>query len=257
MTNPVLHVQVNTPNNNHDNSLQDLNLDVASSTASVSLASSSSSTTSSSSGGGQWELQESLIPASSTTTTISTSQPQQPDKMARVLQYKFTWPQSNGSFREAAEHAWFPATQQQEQLDNRLCTTKWRQCRYRRRVGQGQDCYERVREAALEWQFNPTTTQQQPQPQQQHANKGILPVPSRDNDSSSSHQSSSSCFSLDQHASQHVQPLWSGPHNGASRRLVTFTTCGFKTKWLPKLYTMNPVMVVYDVLDQRYVFFLP
>jgi hypothetical protein len=57
--------------------------------------------------------------------------------------------------------------------------------------------------------------------------------------------------------SSRVQSLWYGPHRQGSRRLVTYTTTGGGSSsrpwFLPRiaLYTLNPVMVVYDLLDQR------
>ena len=247
MTNPVLHISLDQDQDNH----YGVNYDQASSTASVSLASSS---TASASRQEQFELQDSWMPASA--TTASSTAPQftssNSGNRAHVLQYKL---KPTGAERSGAEQAWFPSTQPQQQAgDNTKHLKKWRQCRYRRRVGQGQACYERVREAALAWQFNHT----------QHPTQGILPVHSPRQSVNKNNNienimvggdggSSNECFQLDDHASQNVQPLWSGPHTEGSRRLVTFTSSGFKTNWLPKLYTMNPVMVVYDLLDQRYV----
>jgi hypothetical protein len=99
----------------------------------------------------------------------------------------------------------------------------------------------------LQWQFQHNQTRSQ----------GILAVPPSPSSSSSS-SSSNGCddvngnndnaFCLDTQASQHVQSIWSGPHSRGSRRLVTFTTLGFSNS---KLYTLNPVMVVYDLMDQR------
>lgn len=224
MTNPVLGVSntVGSATSRCDAT--------SSPSASVALASTSTTTAEK-----HFELEESLIPATQQQqqkeTKTKTIDQDAFNQWARVLQYKLR-PQYLS--RQAAEEAWFPSTQQQNPK------RKWRQCRYRRRVGQGQACYERVREAALEWQF-----------QRQNDDKGILPVQSAPHDNDSA---SSSCFSLDSNASKKVQPIWSGPHTGGSRRLVTFTTCGIKSiKWLPKLYALNPVMVVYDLLDQRYV----
>lgn len=245
MTNPVLHISSDQdPNNVYPG----VYYDQLSPTASVSLA--STTPTTSNTRQEQFELQDSWIPAS----TIIAPSPQSTSTLssngigAHVLQYKR---KSAPSERNGAEKAWFPLTQ--EQQANRSISKKrkkWRQCRYRRRVGQGQACYERVREVALAWQFNRT----------EHPVQGILPVRSPqqrqpDSDSNSMtgsrHGSKNDYFQLDDHASQNVQPLWSGPHTEGSRRLVTFTTSGFKFSWLPKLYTINPVMVVYDLLDQR------
>ena len=279
MTNPVLHVSVD--NNDDINNQPYLGVVHLDTSASPSLSSPSvvSMTAKSATAAAvrpqqqqqqqqqQFELRDSWIPASTTTTpkssqqsTTSSSSSNKNNGWAHVLQYKLKAapPERNG-----AEHAWFPSAPSSSQQHNfRWYPKKWRQCRYRRRVGQGQECYERVRDAALAWQFNHT----------EYPTQGILPVVQQQ--ASSAHQSQQAspldesmsnkkrsiiedshhdCFQLDDRTSQHVQPLWSGPHTEGSRRLVTFTSTGFKSKWLPKLYTMNPVMVVYDLLDQRYV----
>lgn len=206
MTNPVL--SVGTGRDKEETSQTE-----------VSLA---SSTTTADDSGFSFELEDSWIQTPAVRTSSTTSQQQPSAQIARVLQYKRK-PQDDGA-------AWFPETYHDKR--------KWRLCRFRRRVGQGQACYERVREAALEWQFRHETSNL----------KGILPV---NPFSAKSSSSSSNCFSLAGDASQKVHPIWSGPHTAGSRRLVTYTTTGFKSRWLPKLYTFNPVMVVYDLLDQR------
>jgi Domain of unknown function (DUF1990) len=257
MTNPVVHISVMDDKNHHH-----LFLDYKDdgSTLAASTTTTDASTATSTTAAAIFERQDTWIPASSSTTSTTTrsslssssSSPRVLTSEARILQYKVR-PRSSLSSpldanREAAERAWFPATANNH---------KWRQCRYRRRVGQGEACYERVREAALAWQFqhddDDTNTANQ---------QGILPVSNphkKDNNNNNSQNKNKNddndedCFSLDDQASQHVQPLWSGPHTIASRRFITYTTTGFKSKWLPKLYTMNPVMVVYDLMDQRYV----
>jgi len=231
MTNPMLHISALESFQQDDDDDDDGTEDDQSS-AFVSLASSTTTAVKSnqaSDGGGKYrqqegqllELQDSWIPSSSTTLSINND----------LL---------------GAERAWFPPTQQEQQRRMSEEVKKipaWRQCRYRRRVGQGQACYERVREAALAWQFNRTD----------HPTQGILPVHCTgvDDDSNHDNKKQKYSFQLDSETAQHVQPLWSGPHIEGSRRLVTFTSSGFKAKWLPKLYTMNPVMVVYDLIDQR------
>jgi hypothetical protein len=256
MTNPVLHVSLTE----EDNLCSHVEFDTASSATTISLASSSSATNHDSP---EFELQDTWIPAtagSNAPRQAPTRQQQQQqhsssssqndrdaeaEKWARVLQYRL---KPHDSSRQGAEKAWWPATKRQVAAASRHGNSQkdssgWRQLCYRRRVGKGQACYERVREAALEWQFDaPNST------------KGILPViPQRRTERDSSSTNNNKCFSLDEETSQHVQPIWAGPYTQGSRRLVTFTTLGFRTKWLPKLYTFNPVMVVYDLLDQRYV----
>lgn len=243
MTNPVLHINLDQEDD-QNNQYLGVDYDPTSSSASVSLASSATPARHHHQQQ-QFELHDSWIPAS-TTTTITSPQQQSTAKKnngwAHVLQYKL---KAAPAERNGAEQAWFPSAPSPQQQQQQK---KWRQCRYRRRVGQGQACYERVRDAVLAWQFNHT----------EHPTQGILPVyathsQQQPRQKNSDSNSNNDCFQLDDRTSQHVQPIWSGPHTEGSRRLVTFTSTGFKTKWLPKLYTMNPVMVVYDLLDQRYV----
>jgi hypothetical protein len=219
MTNPVLHISLDNHHPVDFGSAPGVTLAASTTTDATATATTT------------LVLQDSWIPASSTTRSLSPLV----SSSARVLQYKVQG--SRDASREAADRAWFPGTNNND--DN----NKWRQCRYRRRVGQGEACYERVRDAAVAWQFS------------HNAEKGILPVQHavRNNHPIDTNGNDEDCFSLDDQASQNVQPLWSGPHTSASRRLVTYTTTGFRSKWLPKLYTMNPVMVIYDLLDQRYV----
>jgi len=144
----------------------------------------------------------------------------------------------------------------------------WRVLRLRQRVGKGKDCYERCRDAALAWEF-------------QAVGQGMLPVKGRtsliDETKSSSNQSapatsipfsrgqpinldrhqeetiscSSSTLPNDQQTQHHkssIQQIWSSP----GRQLVTYTTIPKRGGWLiPHLYTVNPVTVVYDLVDQR------
>jgi hypothetical protein len=49
-------------------------------------------------------------------------------------------------------------------------------------------------------------------------------------------------------STQNAVKIWSGP---GGRRLATYTQAGFKWKWAPRLYVVNPVEVIYDLVDQR------
>jgi len=139
---------------------------------------------------------------------------------------------------------WWPETACSENV-----TKSWRVLRLHKRIGQGSECYQRVRDAALQWEFS---TQQQQQGMEQvnpqalkHRHKfgqryDVVPT-FNDND-----------VYEDVYApvrSNQVLQIWSGP----GRRLVTYTTTPkfLNFKWLPKLYAINPVSVVYDLVDQR------
>lgn len=153
------------------------------------------------------------------------------------------------------EEIWWPQTACP--LEN----TSWRVLRYRRRVGQGAACYQRVRDAALQWEFS--------SPQQ---DKGMLQVtPSAASVSSEHNQQHrrnrdrrgytvlpirSELDELDDiyapSTSDQIMKIWSGP----GRRLVTFTVSGLplpaRFRWMvPCLYAINPVAVVYDLVDER------
>jgi hypothetical protein len=179
------------------------------------------------------------------------------------------------------ENAWWPKTCQQMQQ-----AAGWRLIRYRRRIGRGQECYERVRNFALDWEFafgQPQQHQENPQqPEQQQVSTeqemGILAIHSQAKRHSHAHETTSwispasrrdltSSYGNHDHpaasdgdlfapltrdTARHVLQLWAGP---GGRRLVTYTgTSGymFRVRCLPRLYAVNPVMVVYDLVDQRY-----
>jgi len=161
-------------------------------------------------------------------------------------------------------------------------SSSWRIIRLRCRVGTGQKCYQQVRDALLDWQFDSTSTKDGKeqgimrvhQTQQQPNNKkGIWPPwggkrqrpqhsllyrrrPSYDvlphhqqdyYDDTGGNKAALSPFN--ERVSSNIQQIWSGPH--MFHRLVTYTTSSFGPKWLPKLYAINPVMVIYDLVDQR------
>jgi uncharacterized protein (UPF0548 family) len=172
---------------------------------------------------------------------------------------------------ESVEEIWWPQTACP------LEKTSWRVLRYRRRVGRGSACYQRVRDAALQWEFS--------SPEQ---DKGMLQVTPSAATVSSEHnkhkqhnqqvrRSSRSrrggggggggaytvlpiVSELDDiyapSTSDQIMKIWSGP----GRRLVTFTASGVRLPitlparfqgMVPTLYAINPVAVVYDLVDER------
>jgi uncharacterized protein (UPF0548 family) len=150
---------------------------------------------------------------------------------------------------ENVEEIWWPQTACP------LEKTSWRVLRYRRRVGRGSACYQRVRDAALQWEFS--------SPEQ---DKGMLQVtPSTESITSNHNQQNRRnrrgytvlpLSELDDiyapSTSDQIMKIWSGP----GRRLVTFTRSALplpaRFQWmLPCLYAINPVAVVYDLVDKR------
>jgi uncharacterized protein (UPF0548 family) len=150
---------------------------------------------------------------------------------------------------ENVEEIWWPQTACP--LEN----TSWRVLRYRRRVGRGSACYQRVRDAALQWEFS--------SPEQ---DKGMLqvtpPQPTISSKQNEQHRRNRRGYTvlpiseLDDiyapNTSDQIMKIWSGP----GRRLVTFTRSGLplptRFQWmLPCLYAINPVAVVYDLVDER------
>jgi len=140
----------------------------------------------------------------------------------------------------------------------------WRILTYRKRVGRGRGCYEKVRDAALDWEF-----------QSADGSTGMMQVPDACPNSDNNYTlQSSSTTSANNKRSYSVQPIddhgsgsstTSSPNayspssslyrSLGSRRLVSFASKSI-TGFLPlslqrRIYSINPVMVVYDVVDQR------
>eukprot|EP00537_Pseudo-nitzschia_pungens_P015395 CAMPEP_0172402220 /NCGR_PEP_ID=MMETSP1061-20121228/53806_1 /TAXON_ID=37318 /ORGANISM="Pseudo-nitzschia pungens, Strain cf. pungens" /LENGTH=418 /DNA_ID=CAMNT_0013136137 /DNA_START=392 /DNA_END=1651 /DNA_ORIENTATION=- len=148
--------------------------------------------------------------------------------------------------------------------DGSLREQDWRILTYRKRVGNGKECYEKVRDAALDWEF-----------QSADGTTGMMQIPeARPNDDkfpfeavSARNKRSYSIQPIDNDGSGSAQR--SNTHSSASsslsssslyrslgsRRLVSFASKSV-TGFLPsalqrRIYSVNPVMVVYDVVDQR------
>jgi uncharacterized protein (UPF0548 family) len=152
------------------------------------------------------------------------------------------------------------STKRRKRKDN------WKVIVRRKRVGKGRACYERVRDAALDWEFEssdgtmgllevPATSprgwlnmKQKQQGQQQKEISNLYRTTSRYTVQPSNIEElmdPSSCLS-----SSLYRCL--GP---SSRRLVSYSSkpvTGFLPDRLKsRLYAINPVMVVYDIVDQR------
>mmetsp|Transcript_11634 Transcript_11634/g.21461 ORF Transcript_11634/g.21461 Transcript_11634/m.21461 type:complete len:559 (+) Transcript_11634:30-1706(+) len=135
----------------------------------------------------------------------------------------------------------------------------WKILVYRKRVGRGRACYERVRDAALDWEF-----------QSPDGTMGLLEIPRTPPRGSKVEQQQAKYpkSHLPRSSSRYsVRPIEtellaegreSSTHRSlgaSSRRLVSFASkplTGFLPPGLKKrLYAINPVMVVYDVIDAR------
>jgi uncharacterized protein (UPF0548 family) len=141
--------------------------------------------------------------------------------------------------------------QQKSKNHNFFKKDDWRILVYRKRVGRGKECYQQVRDAALDWEFQSADgsmgMMEVPVSSPQHRLKQprTIPASSRysvqpiiDDDDLGSYSSSSSLY-----------------RSLGSRRLVSFSSKSL-TGFLPpclqrRIYAINPVMVVYDVVDQH------
>jgi len=143
------------------------------------------------------------------------------------------------------EGAWWPRPTACPSLANsNNRDSKWRTVRIRRRVGRGWDCYQRVRDAALNWEFQSKKdgirVVEPPSVAPQHQNRRgytVLPMV-QDVGVGVSGMRSNSIFPFQ--PTQSAMQIWSGP----GRKLVTYTR---NLVWC----VTNPVCVVYDWVDQR------
>ena len=127
-------------------------------------------------------------------------------------------------------------------------TGGWRVLEYKARVGHGRNCYEAVRDKLLAWEFEADNNK-----------RGIVAIIMEEQQQ----QSSSSSTPIRQESSHYgYDVVHTGPPNhdnpahwrstdsalcvgGEKQRLATFTKCGIF------FWCVNPVKVVYDVIDQR------
>ena len=137
----------------------------------------------------------------------------------------------------ASEDCWWPGMAQEPN------NNEWRVLRFRQRVGKGQDCYEQCRDAALAWEF-------------QGVGQGMVRVedsrPERKS-GSASHAHNNQCQEQDQDCkSSQSASLLSQTWAPGRRRFVTYTSFPKRGgPFVPHLYTVNPVAVVYAAVDQR------
>lgn len=177
-----------------------------------------------------------------------------------------------------AEKSWWPSLQTSLNEEQRSGKRKrkiwkllpfwkrnedWRILIYRKSVGNGLACYERVRDAVLDWDF-----------QSDDGTMGIVEVPvippSGGRSRCGQQKSSTNNLlrpQLGAAARQYsVRPVieeedtTSNTDNNScayrslgasSRRFVTYATSKFMASFKRRLYAVNPVMVVYDLVDQR------
>ena len=138
----------------------------------------------------------------------------------------------------------------------------WKLLRYRQRVGFGLTCYNAVRDKVLEWEFDnddsskgivqirrSCTQQHQPilQRRDDDAHPGYVVVHNVVFGDGDLYDGGPSC--------QNAHKVWLGP---GGRRLATYTQVGLlfhkwckKKTWAPRVYVVNPVSVIYNLVDQR------
>eukprot|EP00980_Cylindrotheca_fusiformis_P028161 scaffold22583_cov106-Cylindrotheca_fusiformis.AAC.32 len=156
---------------------------------------------------------------------------------------QITLPASSSNDLPASTKCWWPSLSFSPARKK-----EWRVLTYRQRVGQGKECYDQVRDAALDWEF-----------QSKDGRLGMLSIP----ESSSSHLtaatqpadrkflnrrsysilSTSSAGGMD-------EPMAFHRKIGSFRRMVTYSSAS-NLPFFRRIYAVNPVMVVYDMVDQR------
>jgi len=122
---------------------------------------------------------------------------------------------------------------------------EWRILTYRQRVGKGRQCYERVRNAALDWGF-----------QTSDGMMGMLEMPSvsslpkMNSKVNSPNIIQRGSYSIQRDPVDDVEePIAFHRGIGSFRRMVTFSAS--KLPFGKRIYAVNPVMVIYDLVDQR------
>jgi uncharacterized protein (UPF0548 family) len=155
------------------------------------------------------------------------------------------------------DHEWWPNSDEKE---------GWTLKRYTRRIGKGTDCYNSVKDKILDWEFahqdncknddhpkDPTlcTTNNIQEP-----SCGILRAIPKGR-----HKEQHSI--IPENINQNVFQICNDPMMNICRKLVTFTKFDLVIPFLPKkvsfpipfvpraFYAVNPVAVVYDIVDER------
>jgi len=161
--------------------------------------------------------------------------------------YEFWWPSS--SYGSENHHLHKDLRSRQNTLSD-----GWRIRRYARRVGKGNECYERARNAALDWEFHKDSDKDISSCKEDRGKNSMgivqaIPPNPQENDSKSRNRNGPFA-DFPQNANTNVVQIWSSP---GKRKLATYTEFG-KTRFclrLPSLHVLNPVAVVYDLIDQR------
>lgn len=120
---------------------------------------------------------------------------------------------------------------------------KWRVLTYREKVGKGMACYNRVRDAALDWKFRVGD------------DMGILPVARQPEHNvmqynSANHRGRYTVLPIVDKEKDQQNEIVMHQCIGAARRFVSFSSRRI-LPFLPKVYSVNPIMSVFDVVDQR------
>ncbi len=168
------------------------------------------------------------------------------------------------------ENSWWPSLQisqnqehhgstkkwgifQRTNKDNSFRKQDWRILTYRKRVGRGKACYEKVRDAALDWEFQSadgsTGMVQVPDCNPSGYNFDIPPI-------TYSNGKRYSVRNIDDDDASNANRIPntyapSSYRSLGSRRLVSFASKSLPSFLRKRIYSINPVMVVYDVVDQR------
>jgi len=190
--------------------------------------------------------QQEIVSSIDTTDAIHMSA----NKEATTQQYYESWWPSS-SYGSKNHHLHKDLKSRQNSV-----TDGWRIRRYTRRVGKGDECYQRVRNAALDWEFHKDSDEggviSNCKDDRGKNAMGIvqaIPPPPQQNDSNSRNRNGPFA-ALPQNTNTNVVQIWSSP---GSRKLATYTEFG-KIRFcfsLPSLHVINPVAVVYDLIDQR------
>ena len=179
--------------------------------------------------------------------------------------------------KKTTDELWWPSTS--TKLLNNFQPDQWRVKRYTKRVGRGRECYDRARDAALDWEFRSES---------KSSLTGIIRAREGGIDSdlgSRSRSRSRSRSPIVENTNPDILQIWdtdtnvgdgtgsgSSTHtrtsthsnlimNNAQKKLATFTQfqlpslgLGLGRRFpgrLPSLYAVNPVAVVYDVVDEN------
>lgn len=205
-----------------------------------------------------------MLPSKTNTSRTTAAQPLQSS-----IGGKETPPRSDdaASSSVCSRNGWWP------RVAYRPPQRTWRTLRLCQRVGFGVDCYEACRDAALAWEFHSgsssaTTGRHQKgivalggatenindendlgndptvSRRQRRLEKSKSGIETASQSAASPSPPVTTLLPLQQH-----QQLWWGP----GQRLATYTSVG--VVWpgccLPSIYTVSPVTVVYNVVDQR------